>query len=277
VKIVTLVFVVVMVVILAIRSYLTRNRGGGMAAFAKQHGLKYSPGGEPFDVREYGFPIFQKGEGRRFENSLWGKWHGLPVKGGDYSFLKKSVDSEGRPEVWQTSFSVALTHLNCVVPYVSISRENLLKRIGKHVFTDLFLQDIDFESEEFNRVFVVKSKDREFAFKLIDAQMMQYLLGTGGRFGIEVMGSHLLVFCDRLNPTKLAPLFDTVKAVRDHIPKLVWTEYGSAPPARAARHGKEASDPPPVADASASPPQPPLPPPPAPLSVEPNDRRTGLT
>ena len=110
---------------------------------------------------------------------------------------------------------------------MSIARENLLSKVGKHVGLD----DIDFESGEFNREFMVKSADREFAFKLIDAEMMQYLLGTAGRFVIEVHGSDLLVRCGLLDPAKLTSLFDTVKGVRNHIPRVVWTEYGSGPPA----------------------------------------------
>jgi hypothetical protein len=218
--------ILVFFVALSIRRYLMPKRGPAMAAFAKRHGLKYSPGGSS-DMRRYDFPLFKKGVERGLENRMWGEWHGLPVRGGDYWFYKESLDDQGHTSRSYTYFSLALADLECTVPFVSIARENLLTKVSKRVGSN----DIDFESGEFNRQFVVKSEDREFAFKLIDAEMMQYLLDTPGRFVIEVHGSNLLVHCDPLDPTKLASLFDAAKGVRDHIPRVVWTEYGSGPPA----------------------------------------------
>ena len=67
--------------------------------------------------------------------------------------------------------------------------------------------------------------DQEFAVKLIDSAMMQWLLSTGGQFAFEIQDSRLLVFCDQLPATGLVPLFDTAKGFTDHIPQLVWADY----------------------------------------------------
>jgi len=64
-----------------------------------------------------------------------------------------------------------------------------------------------------------------------DAPMMRWLLSTRGSFGFEVNGPTLLVWCGRLRPTGLVPLFGSAALFRDHIPRLVWNEYGTGSPA----------------------------------------------
>jgi hypothetical protein len=98
------------------------------------------------------------------------------------------------------------------------------------------------ESELFNRSFRVKCGDPEFAFKLIDARMEQFLLDTGGEFAVELLGSSALIACKRRPPAELVPLFGTAKGFVDRIPRLVWNEYGTGAerdghPAEAGREG----------------------------------------
>ena len=64
------------------------------------------------------------------------------------------------------------------------------------------------------------------AYQLIDPRMMNWLLSTGGAFGFEVVGPNLLVYSHRRRPTELIPLFGSAQLFRDHIPRLVRTEYG---------------------------------------------------
>src|SRR5205823_26773 len=99
----------------------------------------------------------------------------------------------------------------------------------------------EFESGEFNREFNVKSPDREFAYKLIDARMMRWLQGTEGAFGFEIAGPWVLVYSRRLQPMSLVPLFGTAKGFVDAIPRLVRTAAqattGQSPAAQAAAEG----------------------------------------
>jgi hypothetical protein len=73
----------------------------------------------------------------------------------------------------------------------------------------------------------VKGQDREFAFKLVDARMMQWLLASGTGFAFDVQGSHLMVSCPRLPVASLAGLLDAAKGFTSNIPHLVWTDYGA--------------------------------------------------
>jgi hypothetical protein len=253
-------FVVVAVAVIVVRFVLKQRRRDELGQFALANGLEYSPS-DPFGLVDPSFRLFQQGDGRGCENVVWGPWHGLTITEADYWYYTESTDSNGSRTKTYHYFSVALADLDALVPYVRVEKENLLSVVTSH----LGFHDIEFESEQFNRMFKVKSEDREFAFKLIDDRMMQWLLSTEGRFGFEVRGGRFLVYSRKLPPTGLIPIFGTAAAFRDHIPRLVWNEYGSGQPAGAqsAAAGQPAPAIPPVQKAAppaASPPVPASPP-----------------
>ena len=76
------------------------------------------------------------------------------------------------------------------------------------------------------RRFRVSSADREFAFKLLDARMMQWLLQTAGDHCYEVSGNRVLAYRSKLAPPELTPLFLAASVFVKHIPRLVWADYG---------------------------------------------------
>jgi hypothetical protein len=203
-----------------------QKRREALAMFALQNNLEYSRA-DLFGLTGHDFHLFDLGDGRGCENIVWGDWHGLSVKEADYWYYTESKDSEGHASRSYHHFSVVLTDLPAVLPRVSIERERLLTRLADA----LTFHDLDFESGEFNRLFQIRAADREFAYKLIDARMIRWLLSTRGSFGFEVNGPDLLVWCGRLRPTGLVPLFGSAALFRDHIPRLVWNEYGTGSPA----------------------------------------------
>jgi hypothetical protein len=153
---------------------------------------------------------------------MWGRWQDLPVAVTDFWYYDESTDSKGSRTRTYHRFSVAEIQVAAWMPHVSIGRENLLTAAIEHAG----FHDIEFESEDFNRTFRVKSEDREFAFKLVDARMMRWLLSIPGGFGLEVQGPKYIVYSRKLGPTELIPLFGTAKGFHQHIPQLVWNEYG---------------------------------------------------
>jgi hypothetical protein len=200
--------------------YFKRKRREALAGFARQYGMTYSPD-DTFGIVNYPFHLFSRGDGRGCENIMYGDWKGMPVQEADYWYYEETTDSNGRRSRSYSRFSVVVANAGVDVPAVSVEKENLMTRLADHVG----LHDIEFESEDFNRAYNVKSGDREFCFKLIDARMMQWMLGTDGQFGFEVAGPRLLVYCKRRGPTELVPLLGTAKAFNDHIPNLVRTEF----------------------------------------------------
>jgi len=221
---VVVLFVVVIAGAAALSFYLKQKRRDELAVFAAQQGLQYSPD-DVIGLMDPSFRLFQMGDGRGSENVVWGTWQGLPIAEGDYWYYTESTDGQGHRTRTYHRFSVAEVQLEkgVFLPYVSITHENLLTAIGDH----LGFRDIDFESDDFNRLFNVRSQDREFAFKLIDARMMEWLLSTGGQFAFEIAGGKVLAYCRRLGPSDLIPIIGSAKAFHDHVPQLVWTEYSA--------------------------------------------------
>lgn len=224
-----LVFVLILAAVAAavIHAFVQKQkRREALAMFALQNRLEYSRV-DPFGLSGYAFHLFGLGDGRGCENVVWGDWHGLTVKEADYWYYTESTDSKGHTSRSYHNFSVVLADLPAVLPRVSIEKERLLTRLADA----LSFHDLDFESEDFNRLFQIRAADREFAYKLIDARMMRWLLSTQANFGFEVNGPTLLVWSGRLRPTALVPLFGSAALFRDHIPRLVWNECGTGSPA----------------------------------------------
>jgi len=201
-----------------------QKRRQDLAAFALQRGFEFAAS-DPFGLIGYGFHLFQLGDGRGCENVMWGTWQNLTVKEADYWYYTESSDGKGHRSRTYHHFSVALAEMGCTLPDVTVEREG----VGSWVAGHLGFHDIEFESEQFNRMFNVKAQDREFAFKLLDARMINWMQSTGGQFGFEVNGPSLLVWSNRRRPGDLIPLLGCAKLFCDHIPRLVWNEYGTAP------------------------------------------------
>jgi len=214
-------FVVVALAAGGVSYYLKLRRRDELALFATQHGLEYAVN-DPFGMVDMSFAFFSRGDGRGAENVVWGAWQGMPIAVCDFWYYDESSDSKGGRTRTYHRFTVAEVQVAAWLPNVAIGRENLLTFAAEHVG----FHDIDFESEDFNRAFHVKSPDREFAFKLIDARMMRWLLSVPGGFGVEVNGPKYIVYSRKLAPVDLIPLFGTAQGFHQHIPRLVWNEYG---------------------------------------------------
>ncbi|MGH2555362.1 MAG: hypothetical protein ACRDHO_06560 [Actinomycetota bacterium] len=225
----SLIFVLILAAVAAFAVYSfvqKQKRREALAIFALQNKLEYSRD-DPFGLPDLDFRLFELGDGRGCENVMWGYWRGLPVKQADYWYYQESTDSKGHRSRSYRHFSIVLADLPAFFPQVCLERESLMTRLADA----LSFRDLEFESEDFNRLFQVRAADDEFAYKLVDARMIRWLLSTGGEFGFEVSGPNLLVWSDRCRPTGLIPLFGSALLFRDHIPRLVWNEYGTGSPA----------------------------------------------
>lgn len=196
-----------------------KKRRLALQAFAKQYGLQYSTS-DPFGMLSYAFTLFQRGDGQGIENVVWGDWQGSNVRAGDFWYYTESTDSKGHRSRTYHHYSFAVGDVRLGLMPLSIAPEGLFSRLADH----LGFRDIDFESEEFNRRYNVRAPDREFAFKVVDARMMQWLLTLDG-FGFETVGPWVLAYCRRRKPTELVPVFGAVRGFEEHIPRLVRNEF----------------------------------------------------
>lgn len=79
-------------------------------------------------------------------------------------------------------------------PHLSIAPEGFARKLKAAAG----FRDIEFESEEFNRTFEVQATDRKFAYDVIDARMMSWLLLTKGEYEFELRDQDLLLVADQL-------------------------------------------------------------------------------
>jgi hypothetical protein len=221
-------FLIVVLAVLAIAagvyfSYQQKlKRRRELAMMANQLGLEYSES-DLQGCLGLPFALLSKGDGRGVENVLWGTWQGTALREFDYWYYEESTDSHGRRSRTYYRFSCAVAEIEAFCPRLTIHRENVFTRLADHIG----LPDIEFESEEFNKAFNVKGKDRKFANDFLDARMMQHLLHVDGAFQFEASGKWLLCYSKRRRPTELVPLVGSLKQFLDYVPRVVYELYGS--------------------------------------------------
>lgn len=159
-----------------------QERIAALRLIAAEHGWSFDPGSDTRHDDVYGcFGIFTQGHSRRAYNTISGT-HEIngsphPIKMGDY--LYKVTSSNGKTTTTTTyRLSYLIIHLPYVgVPDLMIRAENFFDKIGAAIGFD----DIDFESAEFSRKFLVKSNDKRFAYDVVTPRMMEFLMASPKR------------------------------------------------------------------------------------------------
>jgi hypothetical protein len=199
---------------------LKRRRREALAEMATQLSLSFSAWDQRA-LRDLPLELQHRGESRLIENVLWGTWQGVEMWAFDYSYQAESSrpPARNRPSA---RLSCAITEIEAACSPLRIERERLETLLSGRLGGD----DVDFESEEFNRSFRIVCGDRKFAYDLIDARMMSWLLSTPDGFEFEVGGKWLLTYTSRVRPTELVPLLGMAKLFQEHVPQVVSSVYG---------------------------------------------------
>jgi hypothetical protein len=118
---------------------------------------------------------------------------------------------------------VASLQLSSYLPVLQITPENMLTRIGH----SLGLDDIDLESEDFNRRFRVHANDRKFASDVLTPRTMQALLARPSA-SWRITGSDIVTWSQsRLTPLGILQALSLLQLVVDGIPSFVWKDHQS--------------------------------------------------
>lgn len=207
-----------------ITAVLRAKRAAQIGEIASRAGLHYSAS-DPFDCVRVSFQLFTKGDGRGAENVMWRESDdGHAFRVFDYWFYDEYKGENGRAQRKYHRSSCAMALVGSAWPDISIVREGVFDK----VLNTLAGGDIDFESEEFNRMFAVRCADRRFASALIDAQMLDFILATRGELNFELKGRWLLVWTTPVNPKLMPGLLGIADEFVRHIPPVVWELYPSS-------------------------------------------------
>lgn len=202
----------------------TQPRRRSTEAAAHELGLRFSAA-DAFGLIDLPFALFNRPASvRGLENVMYGTWRGLDVKLFDYWYVRSSDPSIDDTE----RFTCLMISLGTAWPSLLIEPETTAARlVGR--FT---LEEIEFESEVFNRAFTVRGDDPRFASAFVDGRMMRWLLELPkGRWGFQIAGDVLL--CHRspaVLPWELLGVLQTGSAFIDRTPSVVTSLYPAPPP-----------------------------------------------
>ncbi|MGA7989264.1 MAG: DUF3137 domain-containing protein [Candidatus Dormiibacterota bacterium] len=207
-------FFVVLVLVLVVgvvSFFVTQQRVRDMRTFAAAHALTYM--GSSWDLGSCFFSLFLSGNRRYWRNVLRGSWGRMPVTYCDYTY----VQQEGKSSA-SYSFSCVLTPLGMQMPQVSVSPRSAL---GAFAERSIGAPGIRFESIDFNDRFNVQSNDQAFAVELIDAQMIETLLGLDHGLHAVFGPEYLMLYRHRQPVSAIGAIFDATSTVSQRIPALV--------------------------------------------------------
>ena len=202
-------------------------RRGSFEEQAKRAGLRAGPG-DPLGLLRHPFALFARpASARDVENTAWGRWHGRETVVADYWYAPTS--DAARDDYRR--FVCVIDAPRTSWPDISVMPRNL----ASVVKDALGLDDVDLESERFNRAFEVRTSDRRFASALLDARMIEWLLLQAPGIGFDVVAGRLMVF----EPRRAPSIDDVDRALRrfdgllTHVPAVLSSLFPDPAPASA--------------------------------------------
>lgn len=218
--------VVIFIALVVIGVIQERKRQAALLAFAQESGLTYRAEKNASVASRYEF-LNQLDDGRNRYIKHWfsGSFEECQVHAFDHHHATTSTDSKGRRRTKHHWKTVALVELPRECPEITIAKEGLFSKIAQ----GLGWQDIDFESAEFSKKFVVRSKDKRFTYDFIQPRVMEILLDNRHMFGqMEVDRDVIaLVRGGRQDPSQIAQDLKLLCAITHLFPQHLADSHSS--------------------------------------------------
>ncbi len=212
------VILLILVVLIILGSIEERKRREKMVAWTKRSGLHFSP--DKDRGMKDRFPEFfclKRGSNRYAYNVSQGKWRGQQMLGFDYHYETSSTDSDGSSSTTTHRFSAVI--VACEIPMKSlvIEEEGFFDKVASFFGFD----DIDFESAAFSDQFKVKSPDRRWAYDVLHARTMEFLLDSP-RFSIEFARDHAIAWrSTRFEVAEYETALRVIHGIMERLPDYV--------------------------------------------------------
>jgi hypothetical protein len=225
-------------------------------AFAVRRGWSYTMRDPLLVDRWIGFP-FGRGEKREATAVLSGEVGGRRFTAFEYTYvLNRESPSSTRSGVSHVQqkrrFSIVVVDMPNFLPKVVVMPGRRFDRLAAAAGA---AQDIELESEDFNRAFRVSAPNPKSASDLLTPRTMAMLLSRP-RFAFRVEGAHLVSWQPgTLDPMDVLRRASTLDAVIDGVPAYLWADHGERLPSGSS--GSSGGDLPlPPGDPGATPPPP---------------------
>jgi hypothetical protein len=201
-----------------------QQRREKLHAFAMSKGWSFQHD-DPYGLADrWSEAPFGKGHSRRASNLVEGIEAGRAFLSFDY--LYKETTSNGKTTQTTTyRFHVTALALPAALPDLYVGRENVMTRLGGA----LGLDDIELESEDFNRRFRVQASSPKFAHDVLHPRTMHGLI-TADCPAFRIDGANVLMWCKgKASPQSLLGHLAALRGFVDGIPQFVWKDHGYDP------------------------------------------------
>jgi hypothetical protein len=167
------VFIVLVVGAMIWSFYAAAQRRKELTAWAQSNNLRFDPTKDhSFNSRYPAFGCLRQGHRQYAYNITTGSLLGRPFTGFDYHYETYSTDKDGKRQTHHHYFSAAVLGTQIPLRPLLIRPEGFFDKVTEFFGYD----DIDFESAEFSRRFYVKAEDKRWAYDVLHARAMQFLL-----------------------------------------------------------------------------------------------------
>jgi uncharacterized protein DUF3137 len=196
-----------------------QRRRQALQTWAGKNGYSYTAEDDRWCERWNGDP-FGEGDHRRAKNVITGTAK-LPFSAFDYSYQTHNSDGRGGRTTTTHHYSVTALEFSGFLPTLQVTPESVFTRIGH----SLGLDDIDLESEDFNRRFRVHANDRKFASDVLTPRTMQALLARP-TLSWRITGNDMVSWAEgSTTAVGVTAALSTMQLVVDGIPSFVWKDH----------------------------------------------------
>jgi hypothetical protein len=190
-----------------------------LQGYAASQGWTWTGRDDSWAQRFSGAP-FGTGDHRQAANVLQGAYRGRAFVAFDYSFQTHGTDAEGRRSTTTQRFACCALSLPAWLPTFELVPEGLLGRVG----TVLGMQDIELESEDFNRRYRVRCADPKLAYDVLPPRTMEALLARPA-LHLRLSGADAVCWENgRHSPSQLLGRLDALRVLVEGIPAFVWSD-----------------------------------------------------
>ena len=208
------VFLAVIVVIALAGHAQAGARRERFAVFAAERGWHYSAATERgLEDRYPELDLFRRGSNRYGRNFLTGSAAGHALTAFDYHYQTSSGSGKNR-STQHHRFTLVMLQPDFPLKPLAIRSEHVFDRLTAAFGWD----DIDFESAEFSGKYHVSSPDRRWAFDVITARTMAFLLDREAG-SMQMDHVRLMLSLRQVSdPSEILPASDTAAGLLDGIP-----------------------------------------------------------
>lgn len=203
-------FIAIVAAVIVFSAVQAAKRRKELADAAMRMGMTYAQH-DPFGLpnKHADMLAFGKGHSKKAYNTLYGEKNGLFTVVTDYQYTEGSGKNS---HTYYKTYCIIDTDKRFA--QLQARPENFLDTIASWVGFD----DIDFEYKEFNDAFYVRCRDKKFAYDIIHAKMMEYLLRHRG-LHFEMAGRSVLAHYDKtIRPVEYPALISSAQGIIGLLP-----------------------------------------------------------